>query len=647
MTRSEQHRPDIAAHRLVGDGHGALLVRPDGEIDWWCAPHLDSTPLCWSLLDPCGGAARFPGVRYARRSDAPAGPTAVTVVASERGRVEIHDALLEDGHPSGAALVRLVRGLDADLDIVHELHLAGFGTGTGAWELRDGVAEGRVDGRCVLVSGGHGGTAACSNNVDGRTDDAAACTHGVDGRTLRSRLCAGRGRWAALVVRAGGHESPAEGAGTTLEIAGHRVRPPYPADELAAALDAARARYATWLGSCRPPSRHHQRAADAIAVLRACTYAPTGATVAALTTGLPEAPGHERQFDYRYSWLRDASLAVSVASLLGQRADAERYLRFVHSITGERVVPSGPLVDIRGRPVPAEREVPGVAGWAGSRPVRVGNAARDQVQYDTLGLLVEAVSVHVRAGSRLDRPTWRLVRDVADLVAGSDPDEPQPSNGIWEFREPGLLVDADIGRWLALDRAIRLGRRHRPWRPRRRWIAARDRIAARVRAAITADGMLPQAYGQDPPRPDAAALMAVVFGLLSGEQARRLVHRTVEELEAYPFLYRYPPDGRDDFTGTEGAFLPVSFWAVTATALVGDLDAAAARMDDLCAGLPRLLAEEVDPANGSALGNVPLVWAHMELARALYTLDDAAKRRRVGRWIRRLGRRIGLRPPGG
>src|SRR5918998_4063505 len=111
------------------------------------------------------------------------------------------------------------------------------------------------------------------------------------------------------------------------------------------------------------------------------------------TLGLPEAPGHSRQFDYRYSWLRDASLAVAVASLLGQRGDAARYLAFVRSITAERLVPAGPLVDIRGDTVPDERVQPGVAGWAGSTPVRVGNAARTRVQYDGLGLLVEAVSV--------------------------------------------------------------------------------------------------------------------------------------------------------------------------------------------------------------------------------------------------------------
>lgn len=160
--------------------------------------------------------------------------------------------------------------------------------------------------------------------------------------------------------------------------------------------------------------------------------------------------------------------------------------------------------------------------------------------------------------------------------------------------------------------------------------------------------MLPQCYRQDPPVPDASALLAVIFGLLDpgGEQARRVVRCTLDALEAYPFLYRYPPDGNDDFSGAEGAFVPVSFWAVTAQALTGDLRGALARMDDLCAALPRLLSEEVDPVEGTALGNVPQVWSHVELARALYVLDAAERRARwgaAGPWAWRLGRHLRLR----
>ncbi|MGH3901876.1 MAG: hypothetical protein ACRDTA_27195, partial [Pseudonocardiaceae bacterium] len=132
-------------------------------------------------------------------------------------------------------------------------------------------------------------------------------------------------------------------------------------------------------------------------------------------------------------------------------------------------------------------------------------------------------------------------------------------------------------------------------------------IVARVRAAVGADGMLPQIYGQRPPQPDAAALMVVVFGLLRPDEecARRLVRRTIDALDAYPFLYRHLPENPDGFAGREGAFVPVSFWAVIAQALTGDLSGAIARMDALCTVLPRLLPEEMDPVEHTALGNVP------------------------------------------
>lgn len=599
----QQHRPPIAAHAVVAGGRTAALVRPDGEIDWWCAPDFDSPPLLWSLLDPGGGAARWLDVRPLSRPAQPAGPVVRTVLARGHGRVECRDALVGDG--PGISLVRLARSLTGPLELVHELSVGGF---DGPWARWDGDRAQGGTGVSLAVSGGR------NEPADGEP-------------TLRTVVTAGPGEWAALVVSVGG-SLRADAGGLLGRL-----------DELEAAAELGRRR--TW------PTRHHpERAADALAVLDACTYGPTGAVVAAVTTSLPEAPGGDRQFDYRYSWLRDASLGVSVAALLGRGEAAAQYLAFLQGVAAgggaDRVV-----VDVRGGPVPDEREVVGVAGWAGAQPVRVGNAAADQIQHDAAGLVVESVSVYLQTGGSLDHGTWALVRTLADAAARADSG---PSSGIWELREPRMLVSADIGRWVCLDRALWVARGWRPFAPRRHWKLARDQARARVLGALRPDGSLPQAYDADGPAggADASALMAVVFGMLRRRdpRARCLVAVTLDRLGAGPFLYRYPPGSDDGFRGREGAFLPASWWAVAALAMVGDVGEAEARADELCATLPRLLSEEVDPDNGASLGNVPLVWSHAEMARALYLLDAARLRRRfglAGLWAWRLARFVRMR----
>lgn len=600
MSVRASHRPPLAQHRLLSNGRATALVGVAGEIDWWCAPEVDSLPLAWSLLDAGGAAARWCGVEEVDRSPAPAGPVVRTVLRGNGHRVDCRDALVEEG------LVRLARCQDAELDLTHALAVGGFDQPWGEW---DG-ASCELESGLVAVAGG---------------------TSHAEGRWLTTTLRAPAGEWAAMVVGVGKPATPPDG------------------DLLARRLDDLEEQSRRRLAGARLPRHHPERAADALAVLEACTYRPTGAVVAAPTTSLPEAPGADRQFDYRYTWLRDASLGISVAGLLGIRSAADRYLGFVRELSSGGEAPAAPATDVRGQEVPDEREVAGVAGWAGSQPVRVGNDAGGQVQHDALGLLLEGISVHLQTGGRLDGATWRLVQAAAEraMTVG-----PGPTSGIWELREPRQLVSADIGRWICLDRAIWIARGWRPTARRRRWKDAREEMRGRVLGALLPDGGLPQTYGGEAV-PDASALMAVVFGLLSPRDPRagRLVRVTLERLDAGgPHLYRYPPGGDDGFAGKEGAFLPVSWWAVSALATVGRLHEARRRADELCASLPRLLAEEVDPETGEMLGNIPLVWSHAEAARAMYVLDAATLKRRYGRLalsVWRVVRYLRLRWPRG
>ena len=606
--------PSLAGLRLVADGRSVAVVSPDASVQWWCAPDFDDQPLCWRLLDDQGGTARFPDLRFVDADDGPAGAVAVTLLRDAVGVIEVRDGLLN--RDDGVALVRLLRRRPDPSGpqygaVRHALHLGGFDAPRVAWTVHGDVGAGTLEAakrRSLRVRGG---------------------AHEVRGDVLHSCLDVGDQGWTALVV-------------------GVDVDPGGDADALLDELAGKRAAEQDRLGAARLPRIHPGRALDALAVIRACTSQATGAVVAAPTTSLPEAPGHDRQFDYRFSWLRDSSLSTAVAALLGQGADARRYLDFVHDAWGDVDLLTRPMLDVRGEPVPDEREVDGVRGWADSRPVRVGNGANGQRQYDSLGLFAEAVSVFVQVGGRLDERTWHLVRRLAEEVSADDPGSVKDSNGIWEMRTAQPLVDGDIGRWLLLDRALWIARGWRPWTRRRHWKTARDTIRDRVLLAIDDSGLLPQAYGQEPAVPDASALMAVAFGLLDADDPRagRLVDALLARLGAGPYLYRYPPGGDDGFCGTEGAFLPMSFLAVTALARLGRVEEAEQRLDRLCAALPRVLSEEMDPETGQLLGNAPLVWSHAELARAIYVLDAAKREDRWGTaasWAWRLQRYARLR----
>ena len=582
---------------MLSDGRSTALVTSTGEIDWWCAPGPDDPPLLWSLLDRDGAACRWTGTEHASRGEIVAGPSLRSVVRVAGRRVHLRDGLVMiDG---GSCLVRLVRSEEDEVPLSHELAVGGFDRPWGV--AGPGVVQ--LDGLSLCVE------------ADGPAED--------DGRWTRHRVVARPDRWQGVVVALGGRA----------------VTP----DEAAEALDRAEAQQQAQLASARLPRHHPGRGRQALEVLDACTYRETGAVLAAATTSLPEAIGADRQFDYRYSWLRDTALAVSVESLLGRGDRARRHLAFLVRAVGDDIDLRTPVVDVRGGPIPVEREVPGVEGWHGSRPVRVGNDAAAQLQYDAWGLVIEAVSVHLQTGGSLDDGTWALVRTLADRFAA---DDTEPSHGIWEFREEKDFVSGDIGRWLVLDRALWIARGWRPWHRRRHWKRTRDEVKDRVLASLE-DGRLPQVY-DEPYEPDASALMVPVFGMLDRHdpRAHQLIDRVIADLGAGPYLYRYRRGRDDGFHGAEGAFLPMSWWAVSALAVTGRVDEARSRADWLCASLPALVSEEADTIDGTSLGNVPLVWSHMEMARALYVLDAADLRDRfgaVGLWMWRLSRFAALR----
>jgi hypothetical protein len=564
---------------LGGDGMAALLA-PDGAVEWWCTPRLDSPPVLWRLLDDAGGAAVWRGAKPIDAIGGPASPCARTVVEVEGEPVACWDALLRvRGEP---ALVRLVRAVRAPLEVTHELTAA------------------------IFDPGAEGGVLLRAHSVDGVHRDAG------DG-VLRTTLNATTDRWQAIVLQRSTAPDP-----------------PLDVPTLATAIDDAEELTRRRAAACGVVRDHRNRVDTSLAVLDALAEPSTGAVVAAPTTSVPEVLGADRNFDYRFAWVRDASLAASVAALLG-RPEATRghvgwLLERCLACEGVPV----PVTDVHGAPVPEERELRQVAGLAGSRPVRVGNAARDQVQLDGAGFVAEAVWILAATGAGLPRRAYGAVVDLADHVAAL---APAPSAGIWEQRRPSMVVSADIGRWLLFDRALRLRCVHEPWawRRRQRWQRARREARDRVLGSIRTDGSLPLDHGGA--HADSTGLLLVVFGLLRRRdpRARRLIDATVEHLgigAPVVALRRYDRDVDAGFDGEEAAFVPASWWAVSALARLDRREDAHGLADRLCEASPGLQPEMLDPGGDGALGNTPLTWSHAEAARALYLLRIADLRAR-------------------
>jgi hypothetical protein len=566
---------------MLGADGMAALISESAAIDWWCQPRLDDDPVLWRLLDPDGAVARWDGATPLDVDDRSVGPSLRTVVRIGDARVECWDAVLR--RRELPVIARLVRALDHPCTVTHQLRAPAF--------------RGSANPVRVRALGG--------------TIDVAEAHHALD-----SAVHAVTDGWRAVLV----------GSAAAVEE-------PWTVPDLVREIEAAEALAARRTEPVSIVTSHRERVAATLGVLDACTVPGGGAVIAAPTTSLPEVRGADRQFDYRYAWLRDASLAVSVAALVGEVGVARRHLRWLvdRCVACEGIPP--PLATVDDADPPVETTVPRVAGWGSSLPVRVGNAARDQLQLDGPGFVAEAVWITFATSGHRDRGAYDAVAALSDAVCDLPADH--PSAGIWEQREPASVSNADVGRWLVHDRARRLSWIHEPlaWRRRRRWRAASEAARRRFLAGRLPSGAAPLVYGR--PEPDGAGLLPVVLGLLPATDpaAAALVDATIAALgsgDPLVTLRRYPATVDDGFDGDEGSFVPVSWWAVSALAKVGRVADAHALADRLCASLPGLQGEVISPS-GEMLGNTPLVWSHAEAARALYLLRVADLRDRFGR----------------
>lgn len=593
---THQDDPSIARLGIIGDRRTAAVVAADGTVCWLCLPHYDGTPLFDCLLDASHGAywrlgpvTRVEGQQsYLKHSN-----VLVTRWDSADGKLELTDTMLmpEDS--------RRVRDEQHRILLRRLRCLGGSAQCLMALSPPDDLAPGSVIAR---VPGGFG--LSLARDVLGLwTSRPAEPAEG--GIAASFTLLAGEEFWAVLGV---GEEPAAWNEAAARRALDTTIR--YWQER------AVRYRY-------EGPRRDGLiRSALAMELL---SFAPTGALAAAATTSLPERVGGDRNYDYRYAWVRDASMAIATLSVLGDVQSAERYLSWVAGLESSTEMPLQVLYRVDGGTDVREHTRDELAGYRGSRPVRFGNDAFRQRQIDCFGFLADCTLIYLECGGRWHPDYWSLISRVADYTVSN---WRRPGNGIWERRELGHFVSSKVMSWTTLRRAVEIARRTGATGNLRKW----QRAMAEIRADVMERGWSNalQAFRQhyDADVLDASTLLIPLMGFL--EPTHPTVTATIQRIEEYltvdGLVYRFRPERSDLPIGQfEGAFLPCCFWLSAVYVLMGRKDDAEAMLwrVEKFSGDSGLFAEEADPRSGQMLGNIPMIFSHAEYARAVLQLAGA------------------------
>ncbi len=596
--------PPIGRHGVIGDRRTAALVAADGTLNWLCLPCFDGAPIFGALLDseqggfwrtgpeqPALGQQRYLGVSAAL----------VTSWSTDVGSLELTDVMtwpwdnrrVEEGGPDGRVVLRRLRCERGEARAVIDIQPRHDFGAPSHLVASPGGATTVVDGREL--------TFWVSQPATVHPDRLSAV---VD---LRS----GDEIWSVL---AWGEERPR----------------PWTIERAAANFEDTIRYWNDWSERLHPPDdglplEQVRRSATTIHLL---SYAPTGSPVAAPTTSLPERIGGDRNWDYRYSWVRDAALSVAILSRLGEATASQRYMDCLTSYRSSTDSPLQVVYGIDGTLDLPEQKRWDVAGYAASRPVRIGNRACSQRQLDSLGFFNDCALTYLDNDGEWSTGHWDMVRRAADYTVAN---WGQPDSGIWEKVEERHYVSSKVMSWVAIDRAIRIAERigevpAESWRsalpidPCRGDGARLERAAAGFRQAYDGENL------------DASALLIPIMGFLPVDHpcVAATVDRIIAELTIEGFVHRYLPDADELPLGQfEGAFLPCTFWLATVLAMAGRTDEARAILAgaEAIAGELGLFAEEVDVATRSYLGNTPLLFAHAEYVRAVMAIADAGGER--------------------
>jgi alpha,alpha-trehalase len=596
--------PPIADYAFLSDCHTGALVAPDGAIDWLCIPSFDSPSVFGSLLDRQAGFFRFAPFGIAHptaRAYVPGTNVFETTWKTPTGWVVVRDALTLGPRDHPDAVTPHTRP-PADDDGDHML--------VRTVECLDGRVE--IDLVCEPAFD-YGRTPATWTKVDGAEHAADAAGAGVTFRLVSDLAIDIEGE----SVR-GRHELEAGDRAYCALSWAEELAAPQSIEEAAARIDATTRFWRRWLGKARIPDHRLRDPVQRSALtIKGLTYMPTGATVAALTTSLPETPGGERNWDYRYTWIRDTTFTLQALHFLNLDWEAGEFMEFVADLEPTEDGSLQIMYGIDGRRDLRESTRDDLTGYSGASPVRIGNGAYDQRQNDVFGAVLDSILLHTRHSERLPRRLWPIVQAQAECATQV---WRNPDQGIWEARgKPQQYVSSKLMCWVALDRAAKLAEIRGDPASRDTWRATADEIRADVLEHGVRDGVLRQHYETD--ALDASTLLAALFNFLPGddETLRKSVLAIANDLTEDGFVLRYRTDETDDgLSGKEGTFLICSFWLVSALAIVGEQQAARDLMERLLrvASPLGLYAEEFDVATGRHLGNFPQAFSHLALIEA-------------------------------
>jgi GH15 family glucan-1,4-alpha-glucosidase len=607
--------PPIAEYAFLSDCENQALIAADGSVEWLCLPRPDAPSVFGALLDRSAGFFRF-GPSKARVPDQrrylPGTMVLETTWHTPSGWMTVRDALVMVSTDSSHRLSTYKRAPGDS--VAHGMLLRSARCTRGVVEIEVGCLPlfdyGREEGLWQYEGDGYG---------------VATVTHG----DLTMRMCSNV-QLELVAARSMGRTSLEEGESAFVSLSWNDA-PPCTDDQVQDLLHSTEMFWRDWLSRASVPDHRYRPYIERSALaLKGLSYAPTGAITAAATTSLPETPGGERNWDYRFTWVRDSSFMLRALHGLGFDWEALQYFAFMLDAMTDPDSENGfslqIMYGIGGERDLTEHTLDHLSGYLESRPVRVGNGAWDQQQHDVWGMILDSTEIHLRNGGQIGPRGWRA---ISGLVEQAIEKSSEPDQGIWEMRGPPQhFVASKVLCWVAADRGAQLARDRDDDEKAERWQSAADSIKAEVCSkGVDTRGVFVQHY--DGPELDASALLIPIMGFLPGddERVRATVLAVADELTEEGLVLRYRTNTSDDglSNDAEGTFTICSFWLVSALEMIGEIDRAKALFEKLLsfAGPLLLYAEEIDTTTGQHLGNFPQAFTHLALIDAATRLCAA------------------------